>query len=124
MATFEIRPMEADDRERVATLAAQSFHLPTPSAKTVEYYVPEAWVVLEDRRGVQAALHIVDGGHWLGGAPVPAGFVHALMVSAECRSRGYGSALLRHGMDDLRDRSVAMSSLFASVSQAYRQDGY
>ncbi|HEX2038678.1 MAG TPA: GNAT family N-acetyltransferase [Acidimicrobiales bacterium] len=122
--TFAIRPMDAADRERVATIAAQSFHLNAPTARAVEWYKPEQWVVVEDRGGVQAALQVLDAGQYFGGAAVPVAHVHALMVSAEARSRGYGKALLRHGVDEMRTRGMPLSVLIASVSDVYRRSGY
>lgn len=116
--------MAPEDRERAARIAAQSFHLSTPTAAGIDYYQPEQWVVVEDKRGVQAALQVLDAEQYFGGNAVAVAHVHALMVSAEARSRGYGKALLAHGISAMRDRGLPLSALVASVSAAYRNAGY
>jgi predicted acetyltransferase len=121
---FEIRPATEGDAARIAHLGAQTFHNHAPSAATAARLDTSTWDVLTIAGEVQATAQIRDGAQLFGGRPVPAAFVHALMVAPEARSRGLGGELLRAGLAAAQARGAVLASVFPSSPAPYRRSGF
>jgi len=81
------------------------------------------WVA---RSGTQliGGLGAAPVGQWFGGRSVPMGAVFAVAIAPEYRSTGVGAALMGNALGWMRERGLALSTLFPATQPVYRRVGY
>jgi predicted acetyltransferase len=63
-------------------------------------------------------------GQWFGGRSVPMTGVGAVAVAPEARGRGAAFRLMRCALEEMRERGIAISSLYPATQTLFRKAGY
>ncbi len=73
---------------------------------------------------ILGGMAIIDMGQWFGGRKVRTGAVTSVGVAPEGRGIGAASKMLSNSLKEMRDRGMAISTLFPSSVRVYRSKGY
>jgi predicted acetyltransferase len=123
----EIRPAREEELDRVHLVVAYSFtgdrsqegrermrHVEEIAAPTV---------LIEDGE-IVASLRVYDFTMLVNGAPVRMGGVSSVACLPEYRRKGYVGMLLRHSLEEMRDRGQPLSALYTPHPALYRRYGW
>lgn len=79
-----------------------------------------------DPRGARpdACLSLIPMGQFFGGRSVPMMGIAGVAVAPEARGRGLARRIMSAAMNELAERGVAVSTLYASTQSLYRQVGF
>jgi predicted acetyltransferase len=119
-----VRALREDEREAARVLQRRAFNVP-PS---VPVGVPEppldsVWVA-DEAGAIAGVLRVHRFGHFFGGRSVPALGIGGVAVVPEARGRRVAERLVVEVLRELRDRRVAISTLFPATVPVYRRCGY
>src|SRR5262245_49329028 len=120
----EIRTLRPEDLEAAWELDREAFHRPPERREHFLRLDPEGFV------GAFAGVRLVGiaGAHrmgqYFGGRAVPMAGVHAVAVAPDRRGRGPGRPLVAAPLAAVRERGVALSTLFPATSRPYRAAGF
>src|SRR5262245_17832358 len=120
----EIRTLEAAELGAAWELDRDAFRTPLERREPFLRHDPANVVgAFLGRRLVGiAAVHRM--GQYFGGRAVPMGGVHAVAVAPDRRGRGVGRRMLTALLALLRERGLALSTLFPATSRPYRAVGF
>lgn len=126
--SFRIEEMSASHREQVQELLSRTFTAkrepfdpdrPAPD--------PETTLRLGAFAGEGRLVGTATTGHWgqwFAGHCVPMGSVSAVAISPEARGTGVGHALMEESVRWMRDRGIAVSTLYPATTSFYRDLGW
>jgi predicted acetyltransferase len=123
----EIRPAREDELDRVHLVVAYSFTGDrSPDGRERMRHVEEIAnpIVLLEDGDIVASLRVYDFTMLVNGAPVRMGGVSSVACLPEYRRKGYVGMLLRHSLEEMRDRGQPLSALYTPHPALYRRYGW
>jgi predicted acetyltransferase len=127
---FEVRNLTVDEMEAAALISAQAFGAPMrfdigPHAERMKsHYPPEDYIGAFEDGELTAFTHIVPRRSRINGASLGFGAVSPVASSALHRRKGHAAAVLRRGLEQMRDRGQVLSGLFTPHDALYRRYGW
>lgn len=125
--TIEIRTAREDELERVHFVIAYSFSADrTAEGRERMRHIEEmgpSTVLLEDGE-IVASLRVIPLTVLVNGAEAPLGGVSSVACLPEQRRKGHIGRLLRHSLEEMRERGQALSSLYTPHPSLYRRYGW
>jgi predicted acetyltransferase len=123
----EIRPARDDELDRVHLVVAYSFTGDrSQEGRERMRHVEELagpTVLVEDGE-IVASLRVYDFTVLVNGAPVRMGGVSSVACLPEHRRKGYVGMLLRHALEEMRERGQPLSALYTPHPSLYRRYGW
>ncbi|NUP09915.1 MAG: GNAT family N-acetyltransferase [Polyangiaceae bacterium] len=118
-------PIETGDDEQVGEILGAAFAFPPEEAgEWIARSGRENARVVHDGSTPVAAHLQIPMGHFFGGRPVSAVGIAGVGVALEARGGHIAKAMMRSCIQELANRKVALSSLYASTQTLYRRVGY
>jgi len=117
--------LKKSDLDAVATITGAAFSFPAAEAETwlSNAGTDQLRVVREGGR-VVGSLLLIPMGQYFGGKSVPMVGIAGVGVGIADRGRGVARALMAGTVQELAERGVALSTLYASTQTLYRSVGY
>lgn len=113
------------DLEALVPIYCNSFGAkPDDVHRWYERIDPSWFRVITRGEEVLAGMFAFPSGHFLGGRSVPCACVAGVVVRADVRGSGVGLAMMRRFLQELSERGVPLSSLYAATHGFYRKVGY
>lgn len=114
-----------EDLQRLCEIQADAFSFPIEYAqKRMQQFGRGIARALREDGRITAGLWLIDKGQWFGGRPVPMTGVGAVAVAPEARGRGSAFHLMALALGELRERGIAISTLYPATQTLYRRVGY
>ena len=122
---IELRVPTPDDMNGIFDVRAQAF--------AVKESDRERWTSLVDPAGMVAAflgtkvvgaLNVIGMGQWFGGRSVPMGGLATVVVRPEHRGEGIGARMIERSLERMRERELAVSTLYPATTRVYRAAGW
>ncbi len=118
-------PASQEEIDLLCDIQADAFSFPPDMArKRVEQFGSGLARALRENGRITAGLWLIDMGQWFGGRSVPMTGVGAVAVAPEARGRGAAFRLMRCALEEMRERGIALSSLYPATQTLYRKAGY
>lgn len=128
--SFEVRNLTGDEIEAAALISAQAFGSParfdiaSSAEKERALYPPEDYVGAFEEGELTAFTHIVPRRSRINGASLGFGAVSPVASSALHRRKGHAAAVLRRGLEQMRERGQVLSGLYTPHPALYRRYGW
>jgi len=124
---IEIRPARGDELDRVHFVVAYSFSGDRTDEgrqrmRHVEEMAPP--IILLDDGEIVASLRLFDFTMLVNGAPIGLGGVSSVSCLPEHRRKGHVGRLLRHALEQMRERGQPLSGLYTPHPDLYRRYGW
>lgn len=106
---FKQEPLREEDIPSLVQLEQQAFPFDQWSEEAIRRehsYVPQRFTVIKDGSTVVAYVHTQVGYDNPGDGPNTDGLIESIAVLREYRRRGFGEQLIRHGINQLRQRGT------------------
>lgn len=115
----------SEDMGAVVGILAQAFHRPKKLWEKWTGVIGEGALRAVRRDGaVSGCLGIHEMEQWFRGRAVPMGGIAAVGVPPELRGAGVAAELMTGALREMRERGMALSTLYASTQRLYRKVGY
>ena len=127
MTNITLETMRPDEAGAVGQLICQALHFTLPEDKLVPWMARrglETFRVARIDGRLAAGLNIIDMAQWFGGKPIATAGISAVGVAPEYRGRKVGAALMGEMLREMRDKGLALSTLYPATTQFYRTLGY
>ena len=120
----EIRPLEPGELEAAWELDRDAFRTPPERRGFFLRHDPAEVLGAFLGRRLVGIAGVRRMGQYFGGRAVPMGGVHAVAVAPDRRGRGVGRRLLTALLALMRERGMALTTLFPATTRPYRAVGY
>jgi predicted acetyltransferase len=122
--TLEI-PTNSTDLSAIQSVLLQAFNIPPQHWHKVLSDVGEKnFRILRSQGEIVGALGLYESEQWYGGKPVTSAGVACVGTRIPHRRQGHGHALMQGLLVEMHERQFALSALYPSSDQFYRQLGY